>query len=209
MSAKRRAGVIVAGGRSRRMGEDKASKSFVGEPLLTRLVRRLAPVVDELLVIGPASLESLAPDARVLGDLVSDAGPLGGLYTALHATECEHLFLMACDMPFVEPQLVRAMLAVAASAPADAVAMCVGRRLQPLHAVYPRACLPTVERHLASDDRSLHNLFRELSVITMDDVVVRRNDPHGLSTMNVNTPSDWLAAEQLARSGARASMSAD
>jgi molybdopterin-guanine dinucleotide biosynthesis protein A len=191
-------GVILAGGHSRRMGEDKATMMFGGEPLLARVARRLSSGVDELLVIGPQSLARLAPHARVVEDMPPAIGPLGGLYTALTATKSAHIFLVACDMPFVCPGLVQAMLAFAETRDdADVVTLNANGRAQPLHAVYSRGCLPTVERALQATDHSLHALFVDLAVVAIDLETVRREDPDGLSAFNVNTPDDWRHALQL------------
>lgn len=192
-------GVVLAGGRSSRMGENKATMVFAGEPLLIRALRRLSPAVDDTVVIGPETLRAVAPDIRVVPDLVPDAGPLVGLYTALKSTTAARVFLVACDMPFLQPGLVRAMLAASANnQEAQAVILGDQGRIQPLHAVYTNACLPAVERALASEDRSLWLLLAQLSVMTMDAEIVRREDPRGISTFNANTPEDWRSALRLA-----------
>ena len=147
-------GVILAGGRSSRMGESKAAMIFAGEPLLRRVVRRISGGVDDTLVIGPDELKALVPGVQVIPDVVPGIGPLGGLYTALRSTTAARLFLVACDMPFVQPRLIRAMLAASiANRAAEAVILGTQSdrsRLQPLHAVYTSACLPVVERALVS-----------------------------------------------------------
>ena len=195
------AGVILAGGRSRRIGANKAEMLIAGEPLLRRVADRLAPVVDEVLVVGPQALARLVPEARVVEDMVEPTGPLGGLYTALHATAHAHIFLLACDMPFVQPGLVRAMLALAKTTPvADVIVLRSDFGIQPLHAVYARSCLPAVEQALTSDDHSLHALLGRLSFVTIGDEIVRREDLQGLSAFNANTPDDWQFAIALASS---------
>ena len=191
-------GVVLAGGQSRRMGESKAAMMFGDEPLLARVARRLSPAVDELLVIGPQSLTSLAPQGRVVEDALPAIGPLGGLYTALTTTTSARVFLVACDMPFVSPGLVRAMLAFAETrCEADVVALEANGRVQPLHAVYARGCLPAVERAVNASDRSLHSLLAQLAIVTIHADTVRREDPDGLSAFNVNTPDDWQRARGL------------
>lgn len=191
-------GVILAGGRSRRMGENKAAMMFGGEPLLTRVAHRLLPAVDELLVIGPQTLAPLVPRARVVADALPAIGPLGGLYTALIATTSAHVFLVACDMPFIHPGLVRAMLAFAETrCDVDVVVLEANERVQPLHAVYSRACLPAAERALKANDHSLHALLAQLAVAAIDAETVRREDPDSLSAFNVNTPDDWQRALSL------------
>lgn len=193
------AAVILAGGNSTRMGENKATRLFDGEPLLQRVARRLAPVADELLVIGPETPLVPVSGWRWVGDLVPGAGPLGGLYTALTATTCPRLFLVACDMPLVQPELVRAMLVLAASRDdADVIALRTSQRLEPLHAVYTRRCLPAVEQSLASGDFAMRSLLARLAVSTVASAFVERNDPHGVSALNVNTPEDWQGAVKVA-----------
>lgn len=191
-------GVILAGGQSRRMGESKAAMMFGDEPLLARVARRLSSGVDELVVIGPQSLVPLAPSARVVEDALPEIGPLGGLYTALTATRSARIFLVACDMPFVCPGLVQAMLALAETRDdADVVTLNANGRVQPLHAVYSHGCLPAVERALNTKDHSLHALLAQLTVVTLDIETVRREDPDGLSAFNMNTPDDWRHALRL------------
>jgi molybdopterin-guanine dinucleotide biosynthesis protein A len=181
------------------MGANKATMVFAGEPLLIRALRRLSPAVDDTMVIGPETLRALAPDIRVVPDLVPGAGPLCGLYTALKSTTAARVFLVACDMPFIQPGLVRAMLAAsAANQEAQAVMLSDQGHGQPLHAVYAHTCLPMVERALASEDHSLRSLLARLSAMTMDAEIVRREDPRGIATYNVNTPDDWRSALRLA-----------
>ncbi len=191
-------GVILAGGQSRRMGESKAAMMFGDEPLLARVAHRLSSGVDEVLVIGPQSLAPLAPHTRIVEDALPAIGPLGGLYTALTATRSARIFLVACDMPFVCPGLVQAMLALAVTrADADVVTLNANARVQPLHAVYSRRCLPAVERALKAKNHSLHALLARLAVAAIDLETVRREDPDGLSAFNVNTPDDWRHALQI------------
>jgi len=181
------------------MGENKATMVFAGEPLLRRVVGGLSTAVENTLVIGPEPLQPLVPDVRVVPDLVLGAGPLGGLYTALKITTAVRVFLVACDMPFIQPSLVRAMLVASANnEEAQAVILSDQGRVQPLHAVYTRACLPAVERALSFDDHSLRSLLSQLFVLTMDAEIVRREDLRGISAFNVNTPEDWRSALRLA-----------
>jgi molybdopterin-guanine dinucleotide biosynthesis protein A len=199
------AGVILAGGKSIRMGAgaDKATMPFAGEPLLARVVGRIAPVVDKVLVIGPPALAQLLPQARVLADDVASVGPLAGLYTALMATTCARVFLQACDMPFVDPELVRAMLEYSERNPAaQAITLRSQNRRQPLHAVYTRDCLPAVIAALATDDHAMGSLLDRLAVLEFDAGL--DGERLSLSTFNINTPAEWRQAEQLEREqGAR------
>lgn len=193
-------GVVLAGGRSTRMGEDKAALEIGGESLLRRVVRRLQVALPEVLVVGPEHLAALVPDVRVAPDRAAHLGPLGGLATALAVAETPRVFLVACDMPFVEPELVRAMARLAAEPPpVDALLLRSPAGLEYLHAVYAASCLLRIETVLAGTDRSLRRLVSLLTVREMPREQVARYDPQGLSAFNANTPSEWDRALAIAR----------
>jgi len=192
-------GVVLAGGGGRRMGADKAALVLGGEPLLRRVVARLRAALPRVLVVGPERMGALVPGVRVAPDRVPGAGPLGGLATALREIDTPYAFVVACDMPFIAPPLVRAMVALAADArpPVDAVLLRSDRGLEYLHAVYGVSCLPAVERLLSGEDRSLGRLARALDVRELAAEEARRDDPRGLSAFNANTPEEWALALAL------------
>ncbi|MBF6589045.1 MAG: molybdenum cofactor guanylyltransferase [Ktedonobacterales bacterium] len=193
-------GVVLAGGRGRRMGQEKAALRIGGEPLAWRVARRVSAALARVVVVGPASLRSLLPDVVVLEDREPGLGPLGGLATVLRTVEAPRVFLVACDMPFVAPPLIRAMVTEAVAAPdAQAVLLRTARGLEPLHGVYDRACLGVVEARLASVDRSLRGVVGCLVVREFSLAAAVPLDPTGLSAFNVNTPEEWARALALAR----------
>jgi molybdopterin-guanine dinucleotide biosynthesis protein A len=189
-------GVVLAGGRSRRMGADKAALLIEGEPLLRRVVGRLRPALPAVLVVGPPELAPLVPGVRVVPDTRPGMGPLAGLEAALAAIETPRAFVVACDMPFVAPALIRAMADyAAANAPdADAVVLRSGEDVEPLHSVYSTARLPVVTELLDAGTRSLHDLLARLRVAEFPTAEATRLDPSGLSAFNANTPSEWERA---------------
>jgi molybdopterin-guanine dinucleotide biosynthesis protein A len=189
-------GVVLAGGRSRRMGVDKAALLIESEPLLRRVVGRLRLALPAVLVVGPPELAPLVPGVRVVPDSRPGMGPLAGLEAALLAVETPRAFVVACDMPFVVPALIRAMAdyVVANVADADAVALCSGEDVEPLHAVYSVACLPVVTELLDARTRSLHDLLARLRVAEFPPGEAARLDPSGLSAFNANTPAEWERA---------------
>jgi len=193
-------GVVLAGGRSTRMGQDKAALMIGGEPLLRRVVRRLQAALREVLVVGPEHLAAHIPDVRVAPDRAARLGPLGGLATALALVETPRVFLVACDMPFVEPQLVRAMAHLAAEPPlVDALLLRSPTGFEYLHGVYAASCLPLIESMLAGPDRSLRHLVPLLAVREMPREQAVGYDPRGLSAFNANTTDEWERALAIAR----------
>jgi molybdopterin-guanine dinucleotide biosynthesis protein A len=189
-------GVVLAGGQSARMGTEKAALRIGDETLLARIVRRLRLALREVSVIGPSHLEALAPGAAVIPDDAPGSGPLGGLSTALAHAPSRRIFVIGCDMPFVEPALVRAMARAAARDPgADVVALRAPRGLEPLHAVYAPTCAAAVrERLAAADGKSLSALLERLRVKELPASIAARYDPFGRSTFNANSPHDWQEA---------------
>jgi molybdopterin-guanine dinucleotide biosynthesis protein A len=190
------AGVVLAGGKSARMGAEKAALRIGDETLLARIVRRLRLALPEVYVVGPPQLTALAPGTPVIPDDPPGIGPLGGLSTALAHAPSQHIFVIGCDMPFVEPALVRAMARYVERYPdADVVALRTPRGLEPLHAVYARTCASAVGERLATaDGRSLSALLEQLNVKELPARIVARYDPSGRSTFNANSPEDWREA---------------
>ena len=138
--------VIQAGGQSTRMGENKALKPFLGRPLIQRVIERLAPIADELLVTTnePAALSFL--NIPRFADLKPGRGALGGLYTALAVARHPHVAVVACDMPFASASLLVAAEGLLEQEAADVVIAETPEGFEPLHALYRReTCLPAVE----------------------------------------------------------------
>jgi molybdopterin-guanine dinucleotide biosynthesis protein A len=193
-------GVVLAGGRSTRMGYDKAALMIGGEPLLRRVLRRLAAAVSDVLVVGPESLQPLVPNVCVVPDGMPGRGPLGGIVTAFEVLPPQPLFVVACDMPFVEPALVRELVRIANEMPdVDVVALRTQQGSEPLHAVYRPTCLPTMHAQLASGDGALHRLLQRLRVHVMPREDAAHYDPTGFSAYNTNTPEQWQRALELAQ----------
>lgn len=191
-------GVVLAGGRSTRMGQDKAALMLGGEPLVRRVVERLRQALVEVIVAGPAEIGVLVPGVRVVPDLQAGQGPLAGIGAALRAIQTPWAFVVACDMPFVEPALVRAMVALALAPPeVDAVVLRTERGAERLHTLYARTCLPALETRLAAGDLALHRLLAHIRVREMPWSEAARFDPAGVSAFNMNTPADWERAQAI------------
>lgn len=200
-------GVALAGGRASRMGRDKAALLIEGQPMVTRVVERLRQALTSVIVIGPSNLAALEPGAPVIPDALPGLGPLGGLATSLDAIDTGWLFLVACDMPFIQPALIRHIVALALATPeAEAVALRAPGGLEPLHAAYRRDITAQVAHELASTRPSMRGLLNRLRVIEVAPEEVARLDPRNLSTFNANSPDDWRRALHLASEENRRSM---
>lgn len=191
--------IVLAGGSSRRMGADKALLRFGNVPLVTWMSQRLEPLVEQVIVAAPLAYQILTPTAVVVSDELPGRGPLGGLVSALRQSAYPLCFVIAVDMPLVQPELVLAMLVEAREHPeVDAVALREDGRWQPLHAVYRSTCLPAALARLDGADRSMQGLLRALRMRELPGARRDALDPKRLSTRGANTAAEWAALLEIA-----------
>ncbi len=191
--------VIQAGGQSTRMGENKALKPFLGRPLIQRVVDRLAPIADELLVTTnePADLAFL--QLPLIPDLKPGRGALGGLYTALASAHQEVVAVVACDMPFASAPLITASTRILELEAADVVIARTPEGFEPMHAVYRRlTCLPAIEAAIQADQWRVISWFPTVKVRTLTEEELARYDPDRTAFLNLNTPEEFSEAERRA-----------
>lgn len=189
-------GVILAGGKSRRMGgSPKALLSFGGRPLIQHIVEALGTVLPELLIVTNSPDLYRFLGRPMVGDVFPEGGSLGGIYSGLLAAPGDAVLCVACDMPFLSPGLV-AYLA-SRGGEAEVVIPDVGGELQPLHAVYGKGCLPAMERRLAARELKVTGFFEEVRVLHVPREVVGHFADPELAFMNLNTPDDLARAQAL------------
>jgi molybdopterin-guanine dinucleotide biosynthesis protein A len=192
--------VIQAGGQSSRMGEDKALKPFLGRPLVQRVVDRMSPIADEIIVTTnqPAGYEFLG--LRLVPDLKPGRGALGGLYTAVASASSPLVAVVACDMPFASPGLFEGARRIMDEEKADVVIAKTDEGYEPLHALYRRGtCLSAIESAIEADQWKVISWFPQVKVRTLTVEEVKSLDPSGLCFWNLNTPEEFIEAEQRAR----------
>jgi len=183
----RLAGVVLCGGSSTRMGIDKATIDAGGVTLLQRAVERLGEVCDPVLV-APGGLPLAVEGRDNVADAMPGAGPLAGLVAALRESPHALLAVVAVDLPWLDPRLIR--LLAGRIGDRDASLCETARGIEPLHAVYARSALPAAEAALQSPDRSLRSLVARLRTVRVT-TAERRNAgiPEGFAR-NLNTPAD-------------------
>jgi molybdopterin-guanine dinucleotide biosynthesis protein A len=186
---------IQAGGGSARMGRDKALVPLAGRPLITHVLERAAPLGDEVLVTTNSPGDYASLGVRLVPDERPGAGARAGLQTALRAAQHEVVLVLACDLPFVCAPLLEYMLDLAAQA--DAVIPRWHGELEPLHAVYRRACLPAVDRALAEGRQRMISFLPDIRARIVAEDQVAAFDPRGLTFFNINTPDDLQTAERI------------
>lgn len=181
------------------MGENKALKVFLGRPLIQRVVERLAPVADEVLITTNEPDAYRFLNLPLFPDLRPGRGPLGGLYTALVCARHPHVAVVACDMPFASAPLLVASAGFLQQDRADVVIAETAEGFEPLHAVYRReACIPAIESAMDAGQWRVISWFPQVKVRRLTGDELRRYDPDGLAFSNINTPAEFAAAEKRA-----------
>jgi len=172
------------------MGRDKALLQLDGQTLIERVIARLAPLADEILVTTnrPAEYEFL--DVPLFADILPERGALGGLYTALKSARSPLVAVVACDMPFASPHIFTRLVTLIAEADVALPRSAAG--LEPLHAVYRReTCLPAIEQALRENEWKVIAWFPRVRVVTLETAELAQLDPAGRAFFNVNTPQEW------------------
>lgn len=178
---------VLAGGLSRRMGTNKALIPMDGETIIARAVRVLKGAFVEVNIIANDPLLYEGLDVRVYSDIIKGAGSLGGVYTALIHAKYDHVFVTACDMPFLDMAVVRK---VASSIDGhDAVVPFLGGRLHPMHAVYSKRCLKTIEAMIKEGNLRITELFDKIKTRTLTEEWFKGMDAVR-SVENVNTKEE-------------------
>jgi molybdenum cofactor guanylyltransferase len=193
--------IILAGGKSARLGRNKLMEKVGGRNLLERVVARLASFNSEIIVV--TALDSALPDLtgtpklKVIKDIIPGKGSLGGLYSGLTVSDRPYNLVVACDMPFLNLNLFKHMIGLAESY--DAVVPLVKDNAEPLHAVYSRNCLPALQYLIEQNRLSILELFPMIKVHYVNTGDIEQYDPRYLSFFNINTEADLRAGREIAK----------
>ena len=191
---------IQSGGRSTRMGQDKGLLPFLGEPLVKRVVSRVAHTADEIIITtnNPSAYSFL--EVPLFPDILPGLGALSGLYTSLVNANHPVVALVACDLPFANAALLLVCRDILLDTKADAVVPATEHGLEPLHAVYRKdSCLPLVEKALKKGKRRMVGWHEDATIHVLHPDLVAKYDPFGVTFWNVNTPEEFHKAEAKAK----------
>lgn len=191
-------GVVLAGGKSKRMGMDKRHLSVHGKPLLDRVTSVLLEFFPEvLLVLAEEDISRQDDRIRIVTDLIPDCAAVGGLYTGLYHSRYPRVFVVACDMPFINPAVIELFLQKIDAT--DIVMAQLVTGLQPLHGLYSKQCLPILKEMIDARDLRLQNIAGKqgLTVYRVSEAEIKRLDPQLLSFLNLNSPADLELANKI------------
>ena len=184
-------GIILAGGKNLRMGKNKAFLEVNGERIIDRTKTLFLEIFDEVLLVANSLPDYLGLNLRMVADLYAGKGALGGIYTGLFHASHSHAFVAACDMPFLNKDLIRHLIDL--SPGYDIVIPKTQDGWQPLHAIYSQKCLPFMEDLIRKDNLKIIDFFHRVKKREVPTEEILPLDPNLVSFLNVNTP------EELAR----------
>ena len=191
--------IVLVGGKSVRLGRDKAVEPLGAGILLERVLSRLSLFKRAIILVGREGQDFSRlpgfPKYRVIHDIYAGKGPLGGIYAGLTASTTLYNLVVAGDMPFLNNGLLNYMIKEAAGY--DIAVPRFGNYFEPLHAVYSRNCLKTIETLLVNDELIIRKLFEAVRVRYIESRDIDRFDPKHLSFFNVNTEADLTKAKEL------------
>jgi molybdenum cofactor guanylyltransferase len=183
-------GVILAGGKSSRYGQNKALVDINGMPLIKRVLGVMENLFPSIILITNTPDAYAFLNLPMFEDRIKGLGPLGGIFTGLNVISEKTGFFVACDMPFLNSDLIRYL--VAAREGFDVVVPTFSGKFEALHALYNQNCLPEIERLIHAGVYQTIRLFQSVSVRYVEEREIRRFDPELKSFSNINKPEELL-----------------
>ena len=192
-------GIILAGGKSLRLGRNKATETVGGVPLLERVIKRLTPITSRIVIVTADDINcfSKITSIEVITDIYLRKGPLSGPYTGLCSSHTITNIVVACDMPFLNTELLEHMTKILPSFDAI-VPRWPNGQVEPLHAAYSISCLSTMKKHLENNQLSIIHCLKKMHVLHLNKRGFSKFDPEFLSFFNINNQADIDLANKLA-----------
>lgn len=181
--------VILVGGKSKRYGEDKALLEFLGEPLLLRIKN----IIFDAFGIEPVFIgrNSLPFGLNSFPDIYPERGPLGGLYTAFKHVKTNHIFLSACDMPFIKKEIIEYMIRKYDFTSSIYIPRFNNFYIEPLFAIYSKTLNSKVENLILDGDFRMRSVLVGEKIQYLNQNEIELLDPELLTFFNINTKSDY------------------
>ncbi len=183
-------GIILAGGKSTRLGRDKAMLPINGHPFIWHIADHLRHFADEVIVVTNRPGKYALPHTKEVQDIFPEKGPLAGIHAGLTAASYEYSFVMACDMPNFHPKT--AAFLVSQSSGYDVTVPQVGSYLEPLFAVYHKNALPLITEELFQGLYKVTGFYQKAKVNYIKEERFLQECAFQECFFNVNTPEDYV-----------------
>ena len=188
-------GVILAGGKRRRMGYNKALLRIGNQTIIQRVLASLKQITSSQLIVTnfPAEYEFL--NIPMKSDILPEKGAFGGIYTGLFFSETPYCLVIACDMPFLKVDFLRYMIQI--SEGYDIVIPKHSKGYEPLCAIYAKTCIPHIEKLLKANRLKIIEVFQDVRVRGVSESEIKNYDTNNLMFFNINTQEDYQHALQV------------
>lgn len=181
-------GIILAGGKNKRMGTHKAFLKIGEKTIIEEIFAIFKGIFKEIIIVANETERFDFLGVKVVADIISLKGPLGGIHTGLLSSNNLYNFIVACDMPFINQSLVRCLLEEVEGD--DVTVAEYNGGLQPLCAIYSKNCIEPIEKQLSKDNLKVTDFFKDVKVKIITEKKVAGFDLKGSSFVNINTPDD-------------------
>jgi molybdopterin-guanine dinucleotide biosynthesis protein A len=187
--------VILAGGESSRMGQDKTDIQVGSVRLFDYVYSKCHKLFSDIIIVTNKPLQFNGYQAHIVTDKIGGAGSLGGLYTGLQTARYDYSFCVACDMPFLQPEVIRYLSALRLNY--DVVIPNIFTYLEPLHAVYAKQCIEPIKKFIKLGQIKLTKFLPEVFVRYVYEGEIKKIDPSLSTFINVNTQKDILKMQKM------------
>ena len=182
--------VVLAGGRSSRMGRDKAFLKLSGRPIIEHIITKLKPLFENIIIVANDKRRYRGLGIAVYEDIIPKRGPLSGIHSGLLNTKTYYNFVVACDMPYMNIKLAKYLLSRLQDG-CDVIACKIRGRYEPLFAIYGKGCLGAIEEQLSSADTKITRFFSKVKVNTITHKEAEKIDTELRSFRNINTIGEY------------------
>ena len=188
-------GVVLAGGKSSRFGRNKALVEINGIRLIERIIRIMGSIFENLVIVSntPGVYDYL--QIPIYEDIKKGLGPIGGIHTGLEVIKNNAGFFVACDMPFINEKLIRHIVEIKNDF--DAVVPRIDWKLEALHSLYTKSCIPAIKELIQSGELQTIKSYNMINVRYVDEEELRAIDPELRSFLNINRPGDLTEVLRL------------
>lgn len=193
--------VIQAGGQSTRMGQDKGLLQFGKYKMVEYILYQVSGMGEKNFIVSNRPEEYKEFGLPVYTDIYHNIGPLGGFHTIFSFLEMEYALVLACDMPFINRDLINYLLSLASDYDIIVPRLNHNKFVKPFRAVYSKRCMPAVEKAIEQNHRRVISFFDDVRVRYLEKDEIHIYDPDERSFFNVNTPEDLQKAIQMAGLG--------
>ena len=184
-------GIILSGGRSLRMGQNKAFIQIEGLPIIERICTLFKQLFREVIIITNETELFLNLASKIYTDIIPNKGALGGLYTGIYYSMFEYSFCVACDMPLINKSLVEFLVQNIRGE--DVIVPRTKDGLQPLHALYSKNCLNAIKETIERGKYKILDFYSRVNVKIIEEEDFICLDPSKASFINVNTPEELIS----------------